>query len=495
MNSLFKNSVFNFFSQAGLFLSGSVLSIFLARFLGPEQMGQYSYWIWVIAAAGLLMTLGIPQSLTKFIPQYYSGRKDLAARIISRAFITQFKLLLIPALISIFALIIFGGTLEKTYLIILATIIVYSLNALLGGITSGLQKFNSVMRINLAVSFVSPALFLIILLYFRDLNNLLLANLAVSVFTFAGLFFICRTYLNFKLKKLPENLYTEIRKYAASVSFIVFLDLILMERSEVFFLRFFSTLDQIAFYSIGFGLVSKVMLLVPGAVSGIIMPKIAWLHGKKDKEGIEGAYFSSSRYLMFITFPVIFAGLLMVDIPVKLFYGSSYDPAIPVIKVLLFSGGLSAIAAAGSSFLYGTGKQGFILKLALFAVSVNLLLDILLIPRLGALGASYANFTAQVSGVFIGLIYIVGNKKMRFPWKDGFKILMGALAPLPIVFFVRMFFSDFIKPDTAGLFFQFCLLGFIYIVLYTLLLRSFRFFNRHDEEIVMRIFKKTAFKL
>lgn len=100
MNSLFKNSIFNFFSQIVIFLSAAVLSIFLARFLGPENMGQYSYFMWLIGTGSLIFTLGLPRSLVRFVAQFKDKKGSTVTGIISRTFIFQLKLLAVFIAVS-----------------------------------------------------------------------------------------------------------------------------------------------------------------------------------------------------------------------------------------------------------------------------------------------------------------------------------------------------------------------------------------------------------
>lgn len=487
MISLLKNSVFNFFSQITIFISGALLSIFFARLLGPEKMGEFSFWVWLVTTGGLFLTLGIPQSLVKFIPQYQSNKKTLMTQIISRVFITYIKLLCLTAIVVYPAIFLFGGIHKTTHLIGTTTILIYSLNSLLSGVLAGLQKYTTILKINFIVSCSSLLIFLIVLTFNNHLNSLLLANLIIALILLGCLIYNVKDLIKVRAIKLPTKIYSEIKNYALPVSLIVFLDLILMDKSEVFFLKNFSSLEQVAYYSISFSLVSKLMVLIPGAVSGIIMPKVSFLHGTGNKEGIRATYKVSSRYLMFITFPIIFAGIMLVDLPVKFLYGEDYMPSVPIIKILLISGGLSAVAAGGSSILYGIGKQSFILKLAIFAASINIFLDFLLIPKYGAIGGAVANFSAQVAGVFIGVYYLVQIRKMNFPWLDGFKIFSSGLISLILVYFIRN------ESDLFGgskIILEFTISGGIFVLLYFIILFTFKFFNNQDSEIFNRILKK-----
>lgn len=487
MDSLFKNSVFNFFSQIIVFLSAALLSIFLARILGPEQMGLYSYWMWLIGTGVLLFTLGLPRSLIRFTARIKPESISILTQIISRIFIYQSKLLLLFFAFAFLVISIIGGEQKFTLLIIVSILFISILNTLLGSALFGLQKYNVLFKINLWISPLSLAFSLIVLFFIRSLNNLLIANLLITLISFLISVYYLRDYLKLKVKPIPSKTYSEIKSYALSTSLIVFLDLILMERSEIFFLKNFSTLEEVAFYSLGFGLVGRVMVLAPGAVSGVIMPKIAWLYGKNELQNIKLTYFSSSRYLILITLPIIFSGIALIDLPVHIFYGPEYSALIPVIRILLISGGSSAVVASAAAVLYGTGGQKFILKLAFSAACVNILLDILLIPTWGAIGAAYANAIAQILGVIAGTIYLVKLKKMPFPWSDSFKILVAGVGAFIIVYSAKTALADF--PELTLL----LILSLFYIILYLLGLYFLNFFIKQDVDILRKITGKLPF--
>lgn len=484
MRSLFNNSVFNFLSQIIIFFFSAMVSIILARILGPEQMGQLSYWIWIIGTIGLLFTLGIPKSLISFIAYYKSKNEKIVQSLISRTFIYQAKLLFLLTALALVFIFIAGGNLAITYSIIACSLFMYVLNSILLSALSGLQKYNLLLKINLFTSPLSFAFSLFILLFYRNLNNLLFANLIIVTISLLISAYYLRDYFKFSAKSIPAKVFSEMKKYTISISAIVFLDLILMERSEIFFLKQFSSFEQVAYYSLGFGLVGRVMTLIPGAVSGVIMPKIAWLHGNEDPESIKLTYYSSTRYLILITFPIIFAGMALIDMPVKMFFGREYLSLVPVISILLVSGGLSAVVASGAAVLYGTGRQNFILKLAAFAASVNILLDILLIPFWGAVGAASANAIAQITGVISGTFYLVQIKKMPFPWADGLKVFLAGMGAAFVVYITKIYLSDF------SISVRFIILSTLYIIFYLVVLYLSKFFNSRDKDILKRLTDK-----
>lgn len=486
MPSLFRSSIFNFLSQITIFASATILSIMLARLLGPKVMGEYSYYMWLISTLSILLTLGMPRTVMRFIAKAKETEKT---QIISRTFIFQLKIGLVFLLLSLLWIILFGGDQKLALIIVALTLFLTALNLLTSSFLSGMQNFNLMFRINLATSPLLLVLSIFILFFYNHLINLLLANLLAIIFSLGVSLLYLRKFINFKIKPLSQKLFNEIKNNSLSISAIVFLDLILMERSEIFFLKNYSSVEQVAFYSIAFGLVSRVMTLVPGAVSGVIMPKISMHHGKSELNKIKQTYFSSTRYLILITIPIIFAGVSLVSLLINILYGDDYSSITPVIQILLISGGLSAIVAAAAAVLYGTGSQSFILKLASIAAVFNILLDMIFIPSFGAMGAVGANAIAQILGVIAGTYYLIKSKKMNFPWKDLFKVAFAASISSIQVYFLKVFFN-------AGNQVIFLIwLSSLFLLTYILILYLMKTFIKQDYDLLKRITNKIGLKI
>jgi len=98
-----------------------------------------------------------------------------------------------------------------------------------------------------------------------------------------------------------------------------------------------------------------------------------------------------------LCFTVAVGPLLLLAGPViGLLYGSDFHDAVTPARILLLGMLLSGAAGVASGFLYGRGRPGLnSLALALGLV-VTTVLDVLLIPRFGAVGAAYASMIAYL---------------------------------------------------------------------------------------------------
>lgn len=444
-------------------------------------MGEYSFILWLLTSIAFMATMGLPIALTKFIPNYISANKIYQVKqLITRVFLFEIKVSLVVFVLFLIILQFLNLDNKLLYYIISLTLPILILNYILNGFIQGLQKFNLILKINFFITLINLALSIAILLLGKHLLEIIILNFVISVTSLSLSFYCLRDYFLWRAPKLADVIFKDIYKYTISVSLIFFIDIILMERSEVFFLKIFSSIEQVAFYSLSFNYVNKLMILLPGAISGVLMPAISGYQGINDEKSIKKTYLSASRYLVLITLPIMFGGFVVSDLLITILLGRDYLPVVPLIRILLVSGTLSAIVAAASAVLYGVGKQNIILKIGLFAASLNIILDILLIPQLGGLGAALANALAQISGVIIGTYYILKIGKMSFPWTPSLKVLFSSIISAIVIFALGNLITT---PSVPKL----ILSSFVFIIFYITLLMLMKFFNNKDFEILRRI--------
>jgi O-antigen/teichoic acid export membrane protein len=105
--------------------------------------------------------------------------------------------------------------------------------------------------------------------------------------------------------------------------------------------------------------------------------------------------------------------LALLTAPVmRLLYGSRLDPAIGPAQVLLVGMLLGGAAGVASGYLYGIGRPGLNSLAMGLGLVVTVILDLALIPRFGAMGASVASATAYLltDALLIGLLLRISRR-------------------------------------------------------------------------------------
>jgi O-antigen/teichoic acid export membrane protein len=483
LSKIAANATFNIINTVVTILSNIVISILLTRLLGPERFGEYSVLLLTIVTASTLISIGLDMSVRKYVAEF-DGRDDLDAisGVIGFGLVLVYLLglgLLIFALVTpsavtlIFSLpkervatiLAFGGAL------ISATLTIFQ-SAL-----AGLQKYS---RLAVVTSLTNVVSFVLIVLFLAMDYGIYAVILAMIIAFSAGIIvswrFVLGEGVSIRLTLLHGDIGKRVIKYTLIAAGIAISNLVVWERAEVFFLAKFARSQDVAFYSLAFSLSTTILNFLPGAVAGVLMPMISQRRGASDEQDIDRLFVAGTRYIAMLSLPIgVGAGILAVPL-VSLLYGPSYLPATRALQILLVGAVWGTIARASASVLYGTAHHGFLLKMgAAFAV-VSVVLDIVLIPQFGVLGAAVANSTVQIMESILVKYYVCRTRNVPYPIKDVFRAAAAsagmALLIVPLSFALDGYINIFISVALGS-------------ISYFALLILLRFFDARDIELLL----------
>jgi O-antigen/teichoic acid export membrane protein len=204
-------------------------------------------------------------------------------------------------------------------------------------------------------------------------------------------------------------------RYTGLATIGVVLTLVIWRRSEFLFLDYYSTDAEIGFYSIAFAAATAV-LLVPMAVTGVLLPSIATLHGAEERERVQSGYSRAGRLLLIMSFPLIAGAMALGPELIELVYGQGYHDAGTLLVILLLPAPLMVIGNLSTVVLAATERLLFPIVVGCFAAALNIALDFALIPSHDATGAAIANASAQALASVPVIVY-VARKLGRSDWQ------------------------------------------------------------------------------
>lgn len=188
------------------------------------------------------------------------------------------------------------------------------------------------------------------------------------------------------------------------------LDVLLLTRLEV-------PAQAIAQYAVAFSFVGAVLAapLLPIA-GGFDVPLIARLHAGGDVEALRRLFRAFFEYVYIFVLPLVGVGLILGPTLVGLLYGRAYGQAPLLIAVLLVALGLAKLAGVTGPFLLATDREGALLRVRLVMATVNVALAVLLVPRVGVLGAAGATGIALAGTAVWEARLVHGFLAPRYPW-------------------------------------------------------------------------------
>lgn len=436
-----ENFIYNGLNSICTFITGVVLSIILARLLGPADYGSYNLIVWVLGVVSLIALMGFPNSVEKYVSEY-DGRqdKDALRKIIS--FVLNIEILwgilvtvLFIALANKLSLWLKHPEFRTLFWVASLIIIPGAVNAILASASRGLQIFKNVMIVNIITLPLSLGFIFFALSKGAGVVGILWVQLGITLVSILIFCILLRKVFSLRGGK---NLVSAIKKKVLNFNFtllaILLLDSIVWRRSEVFFLTLFRTPEEVGYYGLAFGVAAMSVRFIPEAFGSVIGPVLSNRYGAQDRAGLHQVFTKSAKYLMLMTVPICMAMVTVANPLIELVYGKSYLPAAGILPMLVISSGLGVIAYAASGLVYGTEKQNIVLVIVSLAAALNLTMDVLLIPRYGIYGATAANSLAQGVAFFLGFSYVHYKMKVRFPLGFFTKTILAGVVAFGVIY-------------------------------------------------------------
>ncbi len=459
-------------------LSSLIVSVIIARSLGASNMGTYSFVVWVAGTIAALSSLGLPDAVSKYVAeQKGAGNHALAAKIARRIIATQ---ILAAAAASLIGAGVWSA-LARHHLILvflaLATVMPAALQQMLLGLMEGAQGFDLQFMATFGGAVCQVGIVAAFAIRHASIQGFLVANLLSSVAFTVFALFLCRPMLTSHSATGEHNLFPEISKrifnFSISVYGLSLLSMIVFDKSELFVLRIFQTPSQLAYYSIAFGLTAR-LATAGDSIAYVLFPMFVTRFTQNGPDDLREVCRRSMRYLQLLMVPIFVWSIPLAPRLVVFVYGRQYAHVAPVVQVLLATMLLTVLLTVSTSAILTLDKQGAFLRYMLVIAAFNIFLDLVFIPRYGALGAAFANGASQTLAVcgLIGLLWkaLPGS----FPVLASMKIYLAAAVSA-----ASIFYADLIMRAGALVL---CISVVVAIMLYLGLLGGLRAVTRSEWE-------------
>jgi len=164
----------------------------------------------------------------------------------------------------------------------------------------------------------------------------------------------------------------------------------LIQRADVFLVSIFLGVRAVGLYSVAYG-VAELLTLLPQRLNNLYVPRIA---GERTPDAKRQEVPLSSSLVFVSTAAAALLLALTAPFCIRFFYGEQYAPSVAPFLLLL--PGICALAASSiqTAYLSGVGRVSTNAIVAGAGLALNLLLNLVLIPRYGISGAAAASSLA-----------------------------------------------------------------------------------------------------
>lgn len=380
--------------------------IFLARVLGKEQFGQYSFAYTFVVLWGFLMDWGFSTIITKRIARDKGGGQilfqDLFAKelLVSAAFVGL-------AMISLIFLKIDVGLKVLIGLMLLGMVLDAYLKFFCGVYRAfEAMEYESILVVIQKVLFIFlSTLFILIGWPLYSLGISFLLSYIVSVWVAAE---VLRKRFRISLHARGIALSDKATwKEGFSLSMVAFFTFVYF-RIDILMLKYFHGDTEVGIYNAAYILIQGLML-IPMAFLTATFPSFskAWV---SDVPKLQKDYQKSFSLFLELAFFIFLFGFLWADRIIFMLYTDVYQASAVNFRLLLIALLFIFPNYVLTQLMVATDSQDRYAFFAIICALINIGLNFLLIPMYKGMGAAVATIITELT-LFI-LIYLVITKKL-----------------------------------------------------------------------------------
>lgn len=401
---------------------GLVVSTIIARSLGPEDYGKYSYLIWM---AGLLVVFcnhGLGISGIRFVSEYMGrGQPQLARQI--HGWLNKWQqlstlLILIAFTIASWWIPMAGWELQRTLLLAILIIGVASKAAYLFdvSIAKGYKKFSIEALTNTVMSLVYAAGVGLLALAHAKLNDYAIFFGVVSFMHICMVWWLMRkNSIKPDYTPCPAELTQHIRPHIAWTVVLVAVATLSNKTIETFLLGTQIGPKEVGYFTIATMLTRGGIDLLSSSLTAMLMPIMAHAYGAGGSEKVNIILGDSIRYFLFFGLIIGGAGLIWSEPGIAILYGSQYQAVIPVLQVMVVVGGLTLPEGAFGALMSTTDNQKLRAGIASLSVVISAMAAFALVPKFGLTGALISHASTRIVIFLITAIWIKKSLNVTFP--------------------------------------------------------------------------------
>lgn len=448
----------------------------LARGLGPEDLGKYYFAISFTTIFAIFIDLGF----TNYLTRESAKRQDEAGKILGRILGIKIPLASITLLAVILAINFLGYGEISRHLVYLSSISMV-LDSFTTTFFAAIRGFHNLKYESIgSVVFQSIVLLIGISVLFSglDLRWQIVALALASLYNF--IFSAVIAAKIFKIDIKPVFDWLEIRKIifiSLPFSFFAILQRLYTYLDTVLLSKLSGDM-AVGLYQVPFKIIFALQFM-PMAFTASLYPAMS-IYWSKNKDQLAVTFERAMNYLIFISLPISFGTIVLAD-KIILIFKAGYADAILPLQITMLSVIFNFISFPIGSLLNACDRQKENTRNMSIVLAVSVIMNIILIPEYGAVGACITVTSTNALMVVLGLMVV--PKITRYSGRKILKILLKCFLAVSVMGFVIFFLKSYLNILLVVI-----IAAFIYFTMLFIL----RAFTKEDMRSIIHSFKKAG---
>lgn len=444
-DSILKNHIFNVVIQIINIIFPLISIPYLTRIFGPNILGKINFANSVVQYFVMIASVGIPlysiREISKRRENIYEVRKFMKEIVFLQVSFTIISFVMF--LVCITKIELFKNDIV-IYLLLSLQIISNCFN--FNWFIQGIEKYKYIAITNFFSKFINLALILILVKSKQNYYEYAFIIGFCSLFTVIINMIVCIYLLKefeykdkiiIKFNNVKKHLYPIIIFFLSNIAINIYTSM------DQIMLGFMSGEESVGYYSISMRIV-KIILSFVTSISVLMIPRISNSIENNRIDDVEYYINLSINLVYIISIPCVFFIFAVGKELLLVFLGKEFIKSIfvfKIISILLIVIGLSNIFGMQVMIPYGMEKK-FTIIITIAAI-INLILNLILIPKLSYLGTSISTLIAECIVTYLMYKEVKEKITNKSYAKIPYKMLISS-----IIFY--MFIKCFIVPNFSS---------------------------------------------
>lgn len=398
-----------------------ISSAIVTNVFGAKIFGQYIYIMSFITIVITLSKLGMGKTVLFYIPKFMENglHRKLKATISFSYIVVAISSGLLTVLIMIFSKPIAVNVLNspdsgRLVLVLAPLVFIEALYNQTLAVFKGMKRIGRVSLIR-NIYYHLIRIFALVICFFvfgvRDVYGIVIP-------TYAAYIFVLSYSAHYQMKNsfidapgaLSSNEKRELMKYSLPL-FMTSILYVLLRQVDILMIGFIKDSTQVAIYNIAI----QICAIIPffGQITNLFLgPVISSLHHSGKKKEIASTYQTITKW----TFTVglfIFIALFLFGESILHIFGKDFIGGDTALILVACGALIGVIIGPAGTMNAMTGHPGFNLITSIITFTINIILNIFLIPKHGINGAAFATLVAAFIGNTLSLFFLYRKQRIQ----------------------------------------------------------------------------------
>ena len=474
--SVKKNTVYNLIKSLSSVIFPLITFPYISRVLGTENVGKINFSASVISYISLMAALGITTYAVRECAKVKDNKSDLN-KLASQIFTINIASTVVAFFALFFLLLVARPLLDYRVLIIINSTTVLFTTLGTDWINTAMEDFKYITIRTFVFQLISIILMVLLV---REPNHYYRYAFITALSASGGN--IMNIFYRRKYCKITLVREIEFKRHIKPI--LLVFSLILSQtiycNSDVIILGLIKGDHQVGLYSVAVKIYSIVNTLV-ASVAFVVMPRMSNAFSKKDYSEINGLVRYAMDCIVVLGLPILVGIACIAPELVEIIAGREYVGADLALRILMISLCCSFFGGIVTNvILIPSGRENISLIASIVSALLNVILNLLFIPKFGLYAAAATTALAEAIGLIIVSRFVEKDIKIS-NYKEVFLgAVLGCLGIVCVAFITKQL--------SFGLWLRTLIIVALSVIIYVVVLLLCK--NKFIKEIIESITKK-----